>query len=52
VAGWNIALALKPGQTPQETTKAFEAYINAGSRPYRACSMGAKLAVVYTEKKP
>lgn len=52
VAGWNIALALKPGQTPVETAKAFAEYINAGTRPYRATAIGPKLAIVYTERHP
>jgi hypothetical protein len=51
VAGWNIALALKPGQTPQATAKAFEDYINAGTRPYRAKATGALLEIVYMENE-
>lgn len=51
VAGWNIALALKPGQTPQETAKAFEEYINANTRPYRAKATGAMLEIVYLENE-
>ncbi len=54
VAGWNIMLALKAGQTALETVKGFEAYINAGSRPYKAKASGsklsAKLEITYTEK--
>lgn len=54
VAGWNIMLALKAGQTALRTAKGFAAYINAGSRPYRAKASGsgtaAKLAVTYSEK--
>lgn len=42
VAGWNIALALKPGQPPLETAKAFEALINSGTRPYRARAVAGK----------
>ena len=51
VAGWNIALALKPGQTPQETAKAFEDYINGNSRPYRAKATGAMLEIMYVENE-
>lgn len=51
VAGWNIALALKPGQTPQATAKAFEEYINASTRPYRAKATGALLEIIYTENE-
>ena len=42
VAGWNIALALKPAQTPLQTARAFAAYINAGTRPYKAKAAGNK----------
>ncbi len=52
VAGWNIPLVLKPGQTPLETAKAFAAYINAGTRPYKAKAAGdrtkAAVTVVFT----
>ncbi len=55
VAGWNIPLALKPGQTPELTAKALAAFINAGSRPYRATANDgdgrAVLSVVYTGEK-
>jgi hypothetical protein len=54
VAGWNIPLALKPKQTPIETTKAFAAYINADKRPYKAKAAGNKtkatVTIVFTEK--
>jgi len=54
VAGWNIMLALKAGQTALDTAKAFAAYINSGSRPYKAKASGdkllAKIAITYTEK--
>ena len=43
VAGWNIMLALKPGQTALDTAKAFEAYINAATRPYKAKAAGSDL---------
>lgn len=43
VAGWNIMLALKPGQTALDTAKAFEAYINSGTRPYKAKAEGTRL---------
>ena len=53
VAGWNIALALKTGQTALETAQAFEAYINAGTRPYKAAASGsgqkAAIAITYKE---
>lgn len=51
VAGWNIALALKPGQTPQATAKAFAEYINANTRPYRAKATGALLEIIYVENE-
>lgn len=55
VAGWNIMLALKAGQTALETAKGFEAYINAATRPYRARAAGkgdsARLEIVYAEPK-
>jgi len=54
VAGWNIMLALKQGQTALETAKGFAAYINGGTRPYTAKASGtrfaAKIAITYTEK--
>lgn len=53
VAGWNIMLALKAGQTALDTARAFEAYINAGRRPYRAEASGgddrASVAITYKE---
>lgn len=55
VAGWNIMLALKAGQSALETARGFAAYINAGTRPYTAKASGvklsAKIAITYTEKK-
>ena len=55
VAGWNIMLALKAGQTALETAKGFAAYINAATRPYRAKASGnadkARLEIVYKEPK-
>jgi len=52
VAGWNISLALKPGQTALDTAKAFETYINGGTRPYKAKASGnadkAALEITYT----
>ncbi len=50
VGGWNIPLVLKPKQTPIATAKAFAAYINSGTRPYRATATGAKLKITYFEK--
>lgn len=50
VAGWNIMLPLKAKQTASATAKAFAKTINAGTRPYKATSIGAKLKIVYTEK--
>lgn len=44
VAGWNIALALKPGQSALDTAKAFETYINGNTRPYKAKASGSKTA--------
>ena len=55
VAGWNIALALKPGQTALDTARAFETYINAATRPYKAKASGNKnkaaLTITYKEPK-
>lgn len=48
VAGWNIMLALKAGQTALETARAFAAYINAGTRPYKAKAAGAKTKATVT----
>jgi len=48
VAGWNIPLALKPKQTPIETAKAFAAYINVGTRPYKAKAAGNKTKATVT----
>lgn len=52
VAGWHLALPLRPGQTALETALAFAARINAGTRPYRAAAAGsaakASLTVTYT----
>ncbi len=55
VGGWNIPLALKKGQTPIQTAKAFAAYINAAAtRPYKAKAAGNKtkaaVTVVFTKK--
>ena len=54
VAGWNIMLALKAGQTALETAKGFAAYLNAGTRPYKAKASGtrttAKITITYAEK--
>lgn len=50
VAGWNIMLPLKAGQTAAATAKAFAKEINSGTRPYKAVATGSKLKVVYSEK--
>jgi len=54
VAGWNIPLILKPKQTPIETAKAFAAYINSGTRPYKAKATGSKakatVTIIFIEK--
>ena len=53
VAGWNIMLALKAGQTAMDTARAFEAYMNSSTRPYRAKASGsrdvARLEITYHE---
>lgn len=53
VAGWNIPITLKPKQTPIESAKAFAAYINAGTRPYKAKAAGNKtkatLTIIFSE---
>ena len=50
VAGWNIPIVLKPGQTAAASAKAFADYINAGTRPYHATATGGKIKIVFTEK--
>jgi len=50
VAGWNIALALAPGQKPEVTAKAFADYIDAGSRPYKAAAAKGKVKIIYQGK--
>lgn len=50
VAGWNIPIILKPGQTAAASAQAFADYINAGTRPYRAVADAGKLKIVFTEK--
>ncbi len=55
VAGWNIPLALKAGQTAVATAKALADYINVGTRPYRAAVVSggkniATIKIVFTEK--
>ena len=52
VAGWNIMLPLKAGQTAAASAKAFVEIINAGSRPYRAAAAGgqdtAAIKIIFT----
>lgn len=48
VGGWNIPLTLKAKQTPIETAKAFAAYINAGTRPYKAKAARNKVKATVT----
>lgn len=49
VGGWNIPVALKAGQTPLQTAKAFAACINAAlTRPYKAKASGARTKGVVT----
>lgn len=50
VAGWNIPIVLKPGQTAAASAKAFADYINAGTRPYRATALGGKIKIVFAEE--
>ncbi len=50
VAGWNIMLPLKTGQTAAASAKAFVEIINSGTRPYRAAAAGSKIKIVFTEK--
>lgn len=51
VAGWNVTLPLKAGQTPEATAGDFEKFINASpSRPYRAKAVRNSLSVKYEEK--
>lgn len=54
VGGWNIPLTLKAKQTPIETAKAFAAYINAGTRPYKAKAAGnkakARVTIVFVNR--
>jgi len=48
VGGWNIPQTLKPEQASIETAKAFAAYINAGTRPYKAKAAGNKAKATVT----
>lgn len=50
VAGWNIMLPLKAGQTAAASAKAFTKIINSGTRPYRAAAAGSKIRIVFTGK--
>ena len=50
VAGWNIMLPLKAGQTAAATAKAFAAHINAGTRPYRATAARGRIKIVFIGK--
>ena len=50
VAGWNIMVPLKAGQSAAATAKAFAGQINSGTRPYRATATGAKLKIVFVSK--
>ena len=50
VAGWNIMLPLKAGQTAAASAKAFVEVINSGTRPYRASVAGGKIKILFTEK--
>lgn len=50
VAGLNIPIKLKPGQTAAATAKAFADYINSGTRPYHATASGGKIKIVFTVK--
>jgi hypothetical protein len=54
VAGWNISLELKAGQTPLETANAFADYINSNKRPYKAKTAAtetiATVIIIFTKK--
>ena len=50
VAGWNIMLPLKAGQTAAASAKAFVEIINAGTRPYRATAARGKIKIVFIGK--
>ena len=50
VAGWNIMLPLKAGQTAAVSAKAFAELINSGTRPYRATAAGSKIKIIFTLK--
>lgn len=46
--GWNIMLALRPGQSPEQTAKAIAEYINADNeRPYYAVAHCHKVLIYY-----
>ena len=46
--GWNIMLALCPGQSPEQTAKAIAEYINADNeRPYYAVAHCHKVLIYY-----
>lgn len=52
VAGWNIMLSLKNGQTAEQTAKEFVDYIEANdTRPYTAHAEGGKVFIRYCENK-
>ncbi|MBU2529994.1 MAG: hypothetical protein KKD35_03045 [Elusimicrobia bacterium] len=42
VAGWSIALGLKPNQTALQTAKTYVAHINSQTRPYKAKMTGTE----------
>jgi hypothetical protein len=54
VAGWNIFIQLKAGQTAIESAETFVSRINSGPRPYRAAASGrrerAEITIVFYNK--
>ncbi|MHB0996014.1 MAG: hypothetical protein ACYC2I_06570 [Elusimicrobiales bacterium] len=48
VAGWNIMVSAAAGQSAEATAKAFAEQINSGTRPYKATTDGARVAIVFT----
>jgi|GEM_PF-768286 len=52
VAGWNITVRPKRGQTAEETAAEFADYINSyATRPYTAEADGSAVSIIYCEEE-
>jgi len=55
VAGWNIFIRLKAGETAIGAAESFAQQINDGNRPYKAAASGeqetAEIAIIFYNKK-